>query len=82
MAARACFGTDEWPADVAPPHATIEFEVAAPAAVGAAVSELEAAGYDIVHGAKTEPWGQIVSRLLSGDGLLAGISHTPWLHAP
>ena len=80
MAAQACFGTDKWPAGVPTPHATIEFEVADPAAVGAAASDLEVADYTLVHAAKTEPWGQTVARFLSDDGLLVGISYTPWLH--
>jgi hypothetical protein len=28
---------------------------------------------------RTEPWGQTVSRLLSPEGLLIGITFTPWM---
>jgi catechol 2,3-dioxygenase-like lactoylglutathione lyase family enzyme len=76
-AAESCFGTREWPADVPVPQATIEFEVAD---VAAAAAELEAAGLTLVHGARTEPWGQSIARLLGPEGLLVGVCHTPWLH--
>jgi hypothetical protein len=59
------------------PQATIEFEVAD---VGGGAAELEAKGYELVHGEKTEPWGQVIARLLSPDALLVGICYTPWLH--
>jgi catechol 2,3-dioxygenase-like lactoylglutathione lyase family enzyme len=75
-AAQSCFGTREWPADVPPPSVTIEFEVDD---VVAAVDELEGRGIRLLHGARTEPWGQTVARLLSPDGVLVGLSHTPWL---
>lgn len=76
-AAESCFGTTEWPADIAVPQATIEFEVAD---VAAAAAELEANGLTLVHGARTEPWGQTIARVLGPEGLLIGVCHTPWLH--
>jgi catechol 2,3-dioxygenase-like lactoylglutathione lyase family enzyme len=76
-AARSCFGTPEWPAEVGVPQATIEFEVAD---VAAAADELVAAGRALIHEARTEPWGQTIARLLGPDGLLVGLCHTPWLH--
>jgi catechol 2,3-dioxygenase-like lactoylglutathione lyase family enzyme len=76
-AAESCFGTAEWPADIAVPQATIEFEVAD---VAAAAAELEAKGMSLVHGARTEPWGQTIARLLGPEGLLIGVCHTPRLH--
>lgn len=76
-AAKACFGTEEWPADVPVPQASIEFEVAD---VGAAADELLGAGHRLLHGAKTEPWGQDTARLLSPEGLLVAVCHTPWFH--
>ena len=27
-----------------------------------------------------EPWGQTTSRLLSPEGLLVGVTFTPWMH--
>src|SRR5260221_11458227 len=44
-AAQACFGTDEWPADLMTPQASIEFEVDD---VPAAAAELPAAGYTLL----------------------------------
>ncbi len=76
-AAEACFGTREWPADVPVPQASVEFEVAD---VAAAAAELEGRGYRLLHGARTEPWTQVVARLLSPDGLLVGVCWTPWFH--
>lgn len=80
-AAEACFGTPEWPADVPVPQASIEFEVAAEGLVAEAAAELEAAGYTMLHGSRTEPWGQVVARLLGPEGLIVGISYAPWMHA-
>ncbi len=79
-AARACFGTTEWPAGRPVPQASIEFEVADAEAVAAAGEELRAAGYELLHPARQEPWGQTVARLLSGEGLIVGISYAPMLH--
>ena len=79
-AAESCFGTREWPADVPVPQATIDLEVADDESVAAAADELEAADHRLIHHSKTEPWGQTIARLLGPEGLLIGISHTPWLH--
>jgi catechol 2,3-dioxygenase-like lactoylglutathione lyase family enzyme len=79
-AAQACFGTPEWPAEVTTPQASIEFEVADAAAVVAAAGELRDAGFELLHDAREEPWGQTVARLLSAEGLVVGISYAPQLH--
>ena len=79
-AAQACFGTAAWPADRPVPQASIEFELADPAAVADGAAELEAAGHRLLHGARTEPWGQTVARLQSPEGLVVGLSFAPWLH--
>ena len=79
-AAEACFGTAEWPTDRVVPQASIEFEVANAEAVTAAGAELQHAGFELVHQARTEPWGQTVARLLTADGLIVGISYAPSLH--
>jgi uncharacterized glyoxalase superfamily protein PhnB len=81
QAAQACFGSDEWPADVTVPQASIEFEVASVDAVGEAAAELEERGFRLVHAAREEPWGQTVARLLSTEGLIVGISYAPWFHS-
>jgi catechol 2,3-dioxygenase-like lactoylglutathione lyase family enzyme len=80
QAAEACFGTPRWPADRRVPQASIEFEVADAAAVEAAAAELREAGFDLLHPARTEPWGQTVARLLTEDGLIVGVSYAPALH--
>ena len=79
-AAESCFGTSDWPDDLAVPQASIEFEVASKAEVAPAAAELEAAGYTLLHGAKTEPWGQTVARILSPEGIIIGIWFAPWMH--
>lgn len=76
-AAESCFGTDTWPDDVPRPQATLELEVAD---VAGAAAELEAKGHQLIHDARTEPWGQTVARLLGPEGLLIGLSHAPHLH--
>jgi len=77
QAAQSCFGTDTWPADIPIPQATIEFEVTD---VTTAAGELIAAGHQLIHDTKTEPWGQTIARCLGPEGLLIGLCHTPWLH--
>jgi hypothetical protein len=49
-------------------------------AVTAAGEELRRAGYELLHPARTEPWGQTVARLLTEDGLIVGISYAPSFH--
>jgi catechol 2,3-dioxygenase-like lactoylglutathione lyase family enzyme len=79
-AAQACFGTPEWPAGRVVPQASIEFEVKDANAVAAAGDELQRAGYELLHPARTEPWGQTMARLLTEDGLIVGISYIPVFH--
>lgn len=80
QAARACFGTDEWPAEVPVPQVSIEFEVADREALDTACEELTAAGNELLHAPREEPWGQTVARLLSPEGAIVGISFAPMLH--
>lgn len=79
QAAQACFGTDQWPAGRPVPQTSIEFDVADAAAVTRAARELERAGYELLHAAREEPWGQTVARLQSPEGVIVGISFTPVL---
>ncbi len=79
QAAEACFGTSEWPAGRPTPHACFEFEVADEESVTAAAEELQAKGYTLLHGKKTEPWGQIVARIQTPEGVIVGISYAPWI---
>jgi catechol 2,3-dioxygenase-like lactoylglutathione lyase family enzyme len=80
QAAQACFGTPTWPSDRPVPQASIEFELADADAVAAGAAELQAAGHELLHEARTEPWGQTVARLQSVEGLVVGLSFAPWLH--
>ncbi len=80
QAAQACFGTDYWPAERPVPQVSIEFDVANAATVVPAARELEQAGYELLHGAREEPWGQTVARLQSPEGAIIGISYAPVLH--
>jgi catechol 2,3-dioxygenase-like lactoylglutathione lyase family enzyme len=81
QAAEACFGTPTWPESVPRPQVSIEFEVTDAAAVSDAAQELRSLGYDVLHEAKTEPWGQVVARMLSPEGAIIGVSYAPSLHA-
>ena len=80
QAAQACFGAEEWPAGVAVPQASVEFEVETEQAVAEGAAELESAGYELLHPSRTEPWGQTVARILSAEGVIVGISYAPSLH--
>jgi catechol 2,3-dioxygenase-like lactoylglutathione lyase family enzyme len=75
-AARSCFGTDSWPPEVPTPQGWIEFDVDD---VEAATAELESRGYRMLVRNRNEPWGQTVSRFLGPEGLLVGITFTPWM---
>ncbi len=79
QAAEACFGSSEWPGGRPVPQVSIEFDVADPAAVAAAARELEEDGYELLHGAREEPWGQTVARLQGPEGAIVGVSYTPAL---
>jgi catechol 2,3-dioxygenase-like lactoylglutathione lyase family enzyme len=73
-AAESCFGATTWPADVPVPHAWIEFDVED---IESATAELEAKGYTPLVATRTEPWGQVVTRFLTPEGLLVGLTVTP-----
>jgi catechol 2,3-dioxygenase-like lactoylglutathione lyase family enzyme len=79
QAAQACFGTDQWPAERLVPQVSIEFDVPSAAAVAPAARELEQGGYELLHEAREEPWGQTVARLQSPEGAIIGISYAPVL---
>jgi catechol 2,3-dioxygenase-like lactoylglutathione lyase family enzyme len=80
QAAQACFGVEQWPEHLTVPQASVEFDVSDAAGVQAAADELAAAGYELLHPARQEPWGQTVARLLSPEGLILGISYVPSMH--
>lgn len=76
QAAQSCFGRDSWPQEIPASQAWLEFDVQS---VEEATAELEAQGYRLLVKNRKEPWGQTVSRLLSPEGLLLGITFTPSL---
>ena len=74
QAALSCFGNESWPEDVPVPQAWLELDVDS---VEKATEELESRGYRILVKNKKEPWGQTVTRFLSPEGLLVGVTFTP-----
>lgn len=76
QAAESCFGTPEWPRDIPAPQAWLEFDVED---IDAAGRELQERGYKLLVDRRTEPWGQTVTRLLGPEGLLVGLTVTPWM---
>ena len=70
QAAEACFGTEVWPSDRPVPQVSIEFEVGSLDAVGDAARELESQGFRLLHGQRTEPWGQTIARIQSLEGAI------------
>jgi len=76
QAAESCFGKDSWPAEIPIPQAWLEFDVEN---VEKATAELESRGYRMLIKNRKEPWGQTVTRFLSPEGLLVGITFTPWM---
>lgn len=72
--AQSCFAKDSWPQEIPAPQAWLEFDVES---VEAATAELESRGYRMLVKNKKEPWGQMVSRVLTPEGLLVGLTFTP-----
>jgi glyoxalase/bleomycin resistance protein/dioxygenase superfamily protein len=76
QAAQSCFGRHSWPREIPVPQAWLEFDVDN---VAGATAALESRGYRMLVRNKKEPWGQIVSRFISPEGLLVGVTFTPAL---
>jgi catechol 2,3-dioxygenase-like lactoylglutathione lyase family enzyme len=74
QAAESCFGKDSWPDNISVPQAWLEFDVDN---VKNATASLESRGYRMLVKNRKEPWGQTVSRFLSPEGLLVGVTFTP-----
>jgi Glyoxalase-like domain len=74
QAAQSCFGKDSWPKEVPAPQAWLEFDVDN---VEKATIELESQGHRMLVKNRKEPWGQTVSRFITPEGLLLGITFTP-----
>jgi len=73
QAAHSCFGKDSWPKNIPAPQAWLEFDVES---VEEATEILKSRGYRMLVKNKKEPWGQIVSRFISPEGILVGITFT------
>ena len=58
----------------------VEFDVNDAEAVDTAAQELASKGYELLHATRTEPWGQIVARMQTPEGLILGISYIPSMH--
>lgn len=76
QAAQSCFGQNEWPDDQVLPQSWIEFEVEN---LESTTNEMLSKGYDLLVNNRIEPWGQSVTRFLSPEGILVGLTVTPWL---
>ena len=76
QAAQSCFGKDTWPDGIPVPQAWLEFDVDD---VEEATGELESRGYRMLIKNKKEPWGQTATRFMSPEGLLVGVTFTPFL---
>ena len=74
QAAQSCFGSESWPSDRPVPQAWLEFDVDD---IEQAGTELRKRGYTLLTKAQKEPWGQIVTRLLSPEGILVAVTVTP-----
>jgi hypothetical protein len=74
QAAQSCFGKDAWPQEIPAPQAWLEFDVDS---VETATDELESQGHRMLVKNKKEPWGQTVSRFITPEGLLVGVTFTP-----
>ena len=75
-AAQACYGQPDWPSSVPVPQASLEFELPNPEAVPAAATELAGRGHRLIHDARTEPWGQVIARLLGPEGMVVGVCYS------
>jgi hypothetical protein len=74
QAAQSCFGQASWPDDTPAPQAWLEFDVED---IEGATAQLQSRGYRVLVSNQTEPWGQTVTRFLSPEGLLVGLTVTP-----
>lgn len=79
-AAESTFGGPEWPPHLPVPQAWLEFELASPEAVAAGERVLRDAGHEVLVATHVEPWGQTITRLLSPEGMLVGLSYFARLH--
>jgi hypothetical protein len=75
-AADAVFGKPAWPKDVTTPTSWLELDVED---IKSATKVLKDRGYKLLVEGREEPWGQTVTRMISPEGILLGLTITPWL---
>lgn len=78
QAAESCFGKKSWPTDIPVPQAWLEFDVED---IELATEAMRALGYELLISCRQETWGQTVTRLLSPEGILLGLTRTPWMRS-
>lgn len=76
QAALSCFKERQWPVEIPIPQSWMEFEVSDIDKITQTCLEH---GYKLLVSNQIEPWGQTVTRLLSPEGILIGLTVTPWL---
>nr|WP_113867387.1 glyoxalase [Brenneria salicis]NMN91977.1 hypothetical protein [Brenneria salicis ATCC 15712 = DSM 30166]RBP61284.1 hypothetical protein DES54_12426 [Brenneria salicis ATCC 15712 = DSM 30166]RLM30287.1 glyoxalase [Brenneria salicis ATCC 15712 = DSM 30166] len=76
QASESCFGREQWPTELPVPQSWLEFEVSDMAQATQAIKDQ---GYPLLVENRLEPWGQKVTRFLSPEGMLVGVTYTPWL---
>lgn len=76
QAAMSCFGNNQWADSLPVPQYWVEFEVED---INSATETLKQKGYQLLVDNRVESWGQTVTRLLSPEGTLVGLTITPWL---
>jgi catechol 2,3-dioxygenase-like lactoylglutathione lyase family enzyme len=76
QAALSCFGNKNWPQDIPLPQAWLEFDVKD---IVKATEVIKTKGYKLLVSDRKEPWGQTVTRFLSPEGILIGLTYTPWM---
>jgi hypothetical protein len=74
QAAQSCFRRNSWPPHIPAPQAWLEVDVEN---VETATATLESQGYRMLVKNKKEPWGQTVSRFITPEGILVGVTFTP-----
>ncbi|MCG8710490.1 glyoxalase [Brenneria sp. 4F2] len=76
QASESCFGQPQWPSDLPVPQSWLEFDVAD---MDTATQALKKHGCRLLVDNRLEPWGQRVTHFLSPEGMLVGVTYTPWL---
>lgn len=79
QASQSCFGDERWPEQYPIPQSWLAFEVKD---LAAATLRLKQQGVPLLVDERREPWQQRATRFLSPEGMLVGLTVTPWLRQP